>query len=221
MCIRDRYLTIVLAGVFAPMANSQLNYKGRSQGGVVTMDDANTQLEAISDSTANSVSLLISILVRYPEIATVNFVPEGKILKFTLMTSSSIPDRVWNDFCCKLLESVEVYASLVHRGTPKVRAERLEYDSVAIVEISRDVATLTQEEISLIIELARCALGSELITERNSDDNEFEEELIYQDEMIETMLDDLRESVQQRKLIGFREEGRVLVFNKQTERTKS
>jgi hypothetical protein len=211
----------VLAGVFAPMANSQLNCENRSQGGVVTVDDADTQLEAISDSTANSVSLLISILVRYPEIATVNFVPEGKILKFTFMTSSSISDRLWNAFCHKLFESVEVYASLVHRGTPRVKAERLEFDSVSIVEISRDVATLTQEEISLIIELARYALGSELISEGNSEEGEFEEELVYQDEMIETMLDDLRESVQQRKLIGFREEGRVLVFNKQTERTKS
>ncbi|HXL04244.1 MAG TPA: hypothetical protein PLH34_05540 [Bacillota bacterium] len=202
------------------MANSQLSCKGRSQGGVVTVDDASNQLEIISDSTANSVSLLISILVRYPEIATVNFVPEGKILKFTFMTSSSISDQLWNAFCQKLFESVEVYASLVHRGTPRIKAERLSYDCVSIVEISRDVATLTQEEISLIIELARHALGSELITEVSSNDDEFEEELVYQDEMIETMLDDLRESVQQRKLIGFREEGRVLVFNKQTERTK-
>ncbi len=185
------------------------------------MDDVNTQLEAISDSTANSASLLISILVRYPEIATVNFVPEGKILKFTFITSSAISDQLWETFCHGLYESVEVYASLVHRGTPRVKAERLEFDSVSIVEISRDVATLTQEEISLIIELARSALGSELITEGHDGDGEFEEELVYQDEIIETMLDDLRESVQQRKLIGFREEGRVLVFNKQTERTKS
>lgn len=97
----------------------------------------------------------------------------------------------------------------------------MDFDSVSIVEISRDVATLTQEEISLIIELARAALGPDLITEGAGEEGEFEEELVYQDEMIATMLDDLRESVQQRKLIGFREEGRVLVFNKQTERTKS
>ena len=40
------------------------------------MENTDAQLEAISESTANSVSLLISILVRYPEIATVNFDPE-------------------------------------------------------------------------------------------------------------------------------------------------
>lgn len=185
------------------------------------MENTDAQLEAISESTANSVSLLISILVRYPEIATVNFDPEGKILKFTFMTSSPVSSEKWNDFCYKLNESVEVYSSLVHRGVPQVKADRLDFDSVSIVEISRDVATLTQEEISLIIELARAALGPDSITEGAGEEGEFEEELVYQDEMIATMLDDLRESVQQRKLIGFREEGRVLVFNKQTERTKS
>ncbi|NLS45576.1 MAG: hypothetical protein GX969_07570 [Firmicutes bacterium] len=185
------------------------------------MDDAGVQLKTISDSTANSVSLLISILVRYPEIATVNFVPEGKILKFTFMTASPISDRLWDDFRNRLLESVEAYAFLVRRGTPGIKVELLEYGNVSIVEISRDIETLTQEEISLIIELARSSLGSELIAEGSNSDGEFEEELVYQDEMIETMLDDLRESVQQRKLIGFREEGRVLVFNKQTGQTKS
>ena len=184
------------------------------------MNNTEIQIETVSDSTANSVSLLISILVRYPEIATVNFVPEGKTLKFTFMTSSLISDKIWNSFYQKLFESIEVYTSLMHRGTPKIKAERLSFENVSIIEISRDVATLTQEEISLIIELARYALGPELINEGNNEDSEFEE-LIYQDEMIETMLDDLRGSVQQRKLIGFREEGRVLVFNKQTERTKS
>ena len=84
------------------------------------MENTDAQLEAISESTANSVSLLISILVRYPEIATVNFDPEGKILKFTFMTSSPVSSEKWNDFCYKLNESVEVYSSLVHRGVPQV-----------------------------------------------------------------------------------------------------
>ncbi|MEW6227122.1 MAG: hypothetical protein AB1700_03370 [Bacillota bacterium] len=175
----------------------------------------------VSDGTANSVSLLISILVRYPEIATVNFVPEGKILKFTFMLSKPLSADLWGAFEKRLVESVQGYAALVHGEEPMLQVERRDHAEVSLVEISRDIDTLTQEEISLIIELARTELGSSLVTEDPIPDSVLDEELLLQDEMIENMLEDLKESILQRKLIGFREEGRVFVFNKKTERTKS
>ncbi len=175
----------------------------------------------MSDGTANSVSLLISILVRYPEVATVNFVPTGKILKFTFMLSKPLEEDLWRAFEKRLVESVRGYAALVHGEHPTLEVERHDYGEVSLVEISRDIDTLTQEEISLIIELARTELGPVLVTEGPVVDSALDEELVFQDEMIENMLEDLRESILQRKLIGFREEGRVLVFNKKTERTKS
>ncbi|MGE5593837.1 MAG: hypothetical protein ACM3X3_09190 [Betaproteobacteria bacterium] len=179
----------------------------------------------VDDSTANSVSLLISILVRYPEIATVNFVPQGKVLKFTFMVSKPIPDDDWKAFREGLRESVEGYAALVHGMSPTLRVDRRDYDGVSLIEISRDAATLTQEEISLIIEFAREKLGSSLVTEGVTDEGAFDEDLVFQDEMIENMLEDLKETIQHRKLIGFRDDGRVLVFNKQgekrSERTRS
>ncbi len=176
---------------------------------------------AIDDGTANSVSLLISILVRYPEVATVNFAPEGKVLKFTFMLSKSLPPAQWEAFKKRLSESVDTYAALVHGERPWLAVDRHDHGEVSLVEISRDIDTLTQEEISLIIELARTELGSSLIAEPSTQDGELDEELLLQDEMIENMLEDLRESILQRKLIGFREEGRVFVFNKKTERTRS
>lgn len=173
---------------------------------------------AADDGTANGVSLLISILVRYPEIATVNFVPQGKVLKFTFMVSRPISEDTWKAFRDGLRKSVEAYAALVHGMSPMLRVERRDYGEVSLIEISRDAATLTQEEISLIIEFARAQLGSSLVTEGVTDEGTFDEDLVFQDEMIENMLEDLKETIQHRKLIGFREDGRVLVFNKQSEK---
>ncbi len=173
---------------------------------------------AADDGTANSVSLLISILVRYPEIATVNFVPQGKVLRFTLMVSGPVSGDIWEAFTGGLRERVEAYAALVHGMSPTLQVERRDYSEVSLVEISRDAATLTQEEISLIIEFARAQLGPSLITEGPVADVAFDEDIVFQDEMIENMLEDLKETIQHRKLIGFREDGRVFVFNKQSEK---
>ncbi|MDI7246875.1 MAG: hypothetical protein QME92_05315 [Bacillota bacterium] len=172
----------------------------------------------VDDGTANSVSLLISILVRYPEIATVKFVPEGKVLKFTFMGSRPVSEDVWMAFQDGLRERVQAYAALVHGMSPTLQVERRDYAEVSLIEISRDASTLTQEEISLIIEYARAELGSSLITEDLAAEDAFDEDLVFQDEMIENMLEDLKETIQHRNLIGFREDGRVLVFNKQNEK---
>ena len=84
-------------------------------------------------------------------------------------------------------------------------------DHLTMVEIRRDVSTLTQEEISLVIALMRMEFRQQLVVDPG--DSLYEDELALQDEMIEQMLEDLRESRSDRRLVAFREEGRVMVFN--------
>ncbi|HHV61830.1 MAG TPA: hypothetical protein GXX51_04215 [Firmicutes bacterium] len=172
------------------------------------------------DHAANSVSLLISILVRYPQIVTVNFDPKHKTLKFTFMISEQISDERYAKFKMKLEENIETYAALIQSGKPDIELHMVRFEGFTSLEVKRDVQTLTQEEISLIIELVVAEFGDQLITERG-EDSLLDEEISMQDEIIENMLEDLRESFQERDLIGFREEGRVLVFNKGAENRKS
>ncbi|MCL6558590.1 MAG: hypothetical protein K6U74_07260 [Firmicutes bacterium] len=164
------------------------------------------------DDVNDSVGLLISILVRYPEVATINFDPEKHLLKFTFLYSQVFGDEELGNLKAKLLDSVEVYNHLEGKETRVVSLSHQICDNLTIIEVQRDVDTLVQEEINLIVELFHQYLNTNLVTEES--DQLIEEELIAQEEIIEHMLESIKYSTQDKYLYAFREEGRVLVFNK-------
>ncbi len=77
--------------------------------------------------------------------------------------------------------------------------------SVTQIQVTRDVATLTGDEISLLIGLIIDAFDDDLVTDRSEDLEE--EEMIVQEEFIANLLVDLKETTQEKRLIGFREGG--------------
>ncbi|MCL6559402.1 MAG: hypothetical protein K6U74_11520 [Firmicutes bacterium] len=164
------------------------------------------------DNVTDSVGLLISILVRYPEVATINFDPENQLLKFTFIYSQVLGDNELDNLKQKLMDSIEVYNFLEGKETRLISLNRQICDNLTLIEVERDVDTLVQEEIALIVELFRQYLNTSLVTEEN--EQLFEEDLIAQEEIIEHMLESIKGSTQDKFLFAFREEGKVLVFNK-------
>jgi hypothetical protein len=164
------------------------------------------------DDVTDSVGLLISILVRYPEVATINFDPENHLLKFTFIYSQVLGDNELENLKDNLMNSIEVYNLLEGKDTRLVSLNRQVYDNLTLIEVQRDVDTLVQEEIALIVELFHRHLNANLVTEEN--DQFIEEEIIAQEEMIDHMLESIKGSTEDKFLFAFREEGRVLVFNK-------
>lgn len=164
------------------------------------------------EDVTDSVGLLISILVRYPEVSTINFDPENQLLKFTFIYSQVLGDNELNNLREKLLDSIEVYNLLEGKETRVVSLSHQVCDKLTLIEVQRDVNTLTQEEINLIVELFHQYLNNNLVTEEN--EQYIEEDLLAQEEIIEHMLESIKGSTQDKYLFAFREEGRVLVFNK-------
>lgn len=160
----------------------------------------------------DSVGLLISILVRYPEVATINFDPERHFLKFTFIYSQVLEDNELDFLKEKIKDSIEVYNLLEGKETILVSINHQVCDNLTLIEVQRDVDSLAQEEITLIVELFHQHLNTNLVTEEN--ESLIEEEMIAQEEMIEHMLESIKGSTQNKYLFAFREEGRVLVFNK-------
>jgi len=166
-----------------------------------------------ADGSSASVGLLVSILVRYPEICTISYVPESRTLGFSFMVSRRVEAAEIQAFKHKALTSIRVYLGLLKApGEPVLHITGSYVGDITQIQLTRDVATLTADEISLLIGLILAGFSDNLITDRSED---FEEEdLVVQDEFIANLLADLKESVQDKGLIGFREEGRVVVFNK-------
>jgi len=163
-------------------------------------------------SVTDSVGLLISILVRYPEVATIKFDTENHLLKFTFIYSQVLGKNELNNLHDKLVSSIEVYNLLEGKEPKFISVNHQVCSNLTMIEIQRDVDTLTQEEIALIVNLFHQYLHTNLVTEES--EQLVEEDLIAQEELIEHMLENIKCSKQEKSLFAFREEGKVLVFNK-------
>lgn len=164
------------------------------------------------ESVTDSVGLLISILVRYPEVATINFDPEQQILKFNFICSRALEPVEMQAFKEILLDSIDVFNKLDNKDTRLSALGFQDCDSFTMIEIQRDVESLVREEIALIVALFRQNLESSLISDEAG--SLYEEDLLIQEEIIEHMLESVKGGAGDKKLFAFREEGRVLVFNK-------
>lgn len=164
------------------------------------------------EDVSDSVGLLISILVRYPQVGSINYEPEAQCLKFNFIFSTIYNTDTLEKFRANFVQSLETYNILEGRKPHNIGLNYQIDDNLTILEVVRDVFTLSQEEISLIITLVEESFDQTLISEKSE---EYQvEDLQMQEEMIGHMLENLRTSTHGKKLIAFREEGRVLVFNK-------
>ncbi len=156
-------------------------------------------------SVPEGVGLLISILLRYPEVCSVHYLQELHALKFTFM----VLDSKVMSLEAKLSEALEVFHLF---DGQEMRCCDVKYQTderVTTLMITRDVESMTQKEVGLIVELVKREHGTDLV----QDEPELgEDELIFQEEIISHMLATIRTSDMDKNVIAMREEGRVLVF---------
>jgi len=164
------------------------------------------------EDVTSSVSLLISILIRYPEVATINFDPDLQVLRFTFIYSRTLSDTEINGLQERVLSSIEVYNLLEGKEPQVVQLDYKISDNLTMIEIQRDVDTLVQEEIALMVEVFRHYIQNNLVTEES--EQLVDEDLVVQEELIEHMLENVKTKSENKRLYAFRDEGRVLVFNK-------
>lgn len=161
---------------------------------------------------SNSMSLIAFLLMRYPEIGSVRFDPQEKTLQFSFVVTRSSPETELTAFRTQLLGSLRAITELQGREVGRTEVSHAIYEDLTFIEVTRGIHSLNQEEIALLIGLVQQTFGGSLLLDQ--DEGAQEEDILLQEEMIEHMLEDLKDSRQEKRLIGFREEGRVLVFNR-------
>lgn len=167
-------------------------------------------LEGVQNSY--SANLLVSILVRYPEVSTVVYQPRSRGLTFTFMLRGSIPESRFAAYEKTLLDSVEAYMLLLRRD---VALPRLTFQSsleITNLAVECSLQILDPGLMNLIIEVTREHFGDMLNIEFG--DLMAEEDLYFQEEMISQMLQNVRSSYFPKNLVAFREGGRVMVYPK-------
>jgi hypothetical protein len=170
------------------------------------------KLQQDSDSISHGANLLISILVRYPEIGKINYDAATGTIRMTFMLSGNPDAAELSTIRELLLASIAAYHTLEDISGANTAVRTSTCDTVAMLTIDRDVETLSKGEITLVIALLRESLEDRLVTDEN--DAILEEDLLVQEEVIGTMLESMKKDHGANGLIGIREDGRVLVFNK-------
>lgn len=154
----------------------------------------------------DEVGLLISILVRYPEVCSVRYLQDqhALIFQFLLFASSQVgclPE--------KLQDAIDVFHELESRPMKLCKAEGKHEEDFYRLTITRDVESMNQAEVGLIVDLVKGSSSQELVY----DEMEIqEEELEFQEEIIDQILEQLQKSELDKNLVAVREEGRVLVY---------
>ncbi len=159
---------------------------------------------------SDTVSLVCALLVRYPEIASMRSAPGEGTLRFSFAVQSRL-DRARQRALIDDIEShVQGFLTLCGDGG-EVRVECESDRVMSFVHVTRDLETFSKDELTMLVELFADRFGSALVRNPVAEDQP-DEDPAWQDELVESAIEALRDPAQSKSLVGFREEKRVLVY---------
>lgn len=152
---------------------------------------------------------LIAVIMRYPEVSSVQCAPEAKTMQVTFVVRGEIDDPVWERVVDDTVETLTSYRHMTRRPLATIELSRDTDGSVTTVELTRDTDTVSVEEIGIFIEVLRDHAGLTVLFDPH---DLLEEDMMVQEETIqERLLALIQEGSGQ--LVALRDEGRVLIFN--------
>lgn len=155
----------------------------------------------------DGVGLLISILLRYPEVCSVRYLREQHALKFQFLLYASFNFTLLPQ---KLLYALEAFHLLEKRTIKICEVEGLQEEDYYHLTVTRDVESINQAEVGLIVDLVKESSTNDLLYEQADLE---EDELYFQEEVIAQILEHLQKNELDTNFIALRDEGRVLVYN--------
>lgn len=158
------------------------------------------------------VGTLITVLLHFPEMLRVGYDSRYQVLRVSFYSDGETDRLAFRGIRQQLKAALLAFFRLERRRPERWRLTYRSLGKLGSLELTRDVATLTVEEMVMVFEVLRGALGTHLLTEPN--DVSFGEGLEVPEPVIEEMLEHLRTGNQMRNLLAWREAGRLLVFNK-------
>lgn len=158
------------------------------------------------------VNLLTSVLIYYPEISKISIEPDEKIyinyIIQKILTDEEIEKtRTLLEECLKSYHYLE--KTQVECDEVKINIE----EKATFITIKRDMKTFSHGELRLINTLINEEFGKLLIMDTDKIPM-IDSTMLAQMDLIDTMLASLKINPVVEKMIGIREAGRVIVFNK-------
>lgn len=170
--------------------------------------------EKEKNTALNAINLLVGILVRYPEIGTVRFDPNTQCLQFSYTMEASILKDLQKqgvDLTKELTVAIKGYHRLnkIYAGVLKVSVE--EFAQFVNLTIQRDLKSFISKEISFILALLYQTIPG-FFTIDALDRNDLEDQT-FPEEMLSVILENMNHVSGEKKIVAFRDRGKVLFYN--------
>ena len=159
---------------------------------------------------SDTVSLVCALLVRYPELASVRTASGENRVRFSFAVSGRLDKKTQIALTDEIDSHVHGFLSLSgDEGSVVVDCESDR--AMSFVHVTRDLDTITKDELGMIVGLFADRFGAALV--RNpAPEAHPDEDPVLQEELAESAIEALRDPAQSRSLVGFRDEKRVLVY---------
>ena len=154
--------------------------------------------------------LLASILVVYPAVQSVTYDSKSGMLELSFALNGKFSQNDFEDFLKYVAESVETFHHLEGLGGATIELNVEGVFGTCFLNVRRDMATMTCRELSLLTELAANYFGDKLI----EDDDSYADEdyIVAQEDFLEQCLSNIRQMRIEGRLVGVREQERVVVY---------
>ncbi len=160
--------------------------------------------------SADATRLLASILVVYPTIQSVTYESKDGMLELSFALNGRFSHDDFEDFLKYVAESVETFHHLEGLGGATIELNVEGIYGTCFLNVRRDMATLTCRELSLLTDLAANYFGDKLIEDYGGIPDE--DYMIAQADFLEQSLNNIRQLRVDGKLVGVREQERVVVY---------
>ncbi len=163
-----------------------------------------------ASENSDAVGLVVALLVRFPQIATIVSHPDEGTLALSFAIALRIDRQAERDVREAVVDHVESLVAVTGERHETLRVECERDPKMTFLRITRDVRTFSREELVVLTTLLAARFGEALLV--SAAEESFDDDPAAQDEMVDFALEALRDPTQQRSLVGFREEKRVLVY---------
>ncbi len=160
-------------------------------------------------SSTRGLGTLIAVMMRYPEISSVQYNVEDSTLSCTFILRRSLEESLFQSLEAQVTEVLETYRVVTRRPLTAIRMTHVVMDQATEIELVRDTETVSIEEVGMAIEILRDVFEQDLMSDSH---DLLEEDLMLQEENIQAGLEALKRDDAGR-LVALRDEGRVMVFN--------
>jgi hypothetical protein len=165
------------------------------------------------NENADAIGLIVALLERFPEIVSLGSHHADGTLTLSFAVRKRLDKASQASLRIAVVEHLESLGELLAAPYERLDVGAESDDGVTFVRVTRDVRSVTREELQMLTALFAERFGDALIrSPKSALDETLEEDPAAADDLVEFALEALRDPVQQRSLVGFREEQGAMVY---------